>query len=80
MNLYRRLFIAILAFVGLSSSESLAQITLVKTITPNSNKTTGTSIALTIPAGGIAAGNSIILSFAMDPATGTVSKSQRCSD
>ncbi|HEV8722982.1 MAG TPA: malectin domain-containing carbohydrate-binding protein [Candidatus Binatia bacterium] len=73
MNLYRRLFIAILAFVGLSSSESLAQITLVKTITPNSNKTTGTSIALTIPAGGIAAGNSIILSFAMDPATGTVS-------
>lgn len=72
MNLYRRFLMAIVALVCLSSSESVAQITLVKTIT-NSSKTTGTSIALTIPAGGIAAGNSIIVSFAMDPATGTVS-------
>ena len=62
MNLCRRFLMAIVALVSLSNAQALA-ITFVKAITPNSSKTTGTSIALTIPAGGIAAGNSIIVSF-----------------
>jgi len=53
-------------------AQALAQITLVRNFA-NSSKTTGTSIAVTVPAGGVAAGNSIIVSFGMDPVTGTVS-------
>ncbi len=54
-------------------SQAFAQIAWVKAFTPNSSKTTGTSIAVTVPAAGVAAGNSLIVSFAMDPASGTVS-------
>ncbi|MBM2825963.1 MAG: hypothetical protein HW403_27 [Dehalococcoidia bacterium] len=45
----------------------------VKTIGTNTNKTTTTSIAVTVPAAGVAAGNSVIVTFAMDDQTGTVS-------
>ncbi|MBM2802689.1 MAG: hypothetical protein HW419_582 [Deltaproteobacteria bacterium] len=58
---------------ALFASPAAAQIAFVKTIATNATNTTGTSIAVTVPAAGVAAGNSIIVSFAMNPATGTVS-------
>ncbi len=58
---------------ALLASPAVAQIAFVKNVTPNQSKTTGTSIAVTVPASGVAAGNSIIVWLAMDPASGTVS-------
>ncbi|MBX3025899.1 VWA domain-containing protein [bacterium] len=57
----------------LSAAPAAATITHVKTIGTASSKTAGTTIAVTVPAGGVAAGNSIILTLAMDNASGTVS-------
>ena len=56
----------------LSSTQALAQIAHVKNLPVNSTKTTGTSLAITLTSG-VAAGNSIVVSFAMNPASGTVS-------
>ncbi len=47
-------------------------ITKVKDIGTYSLTTNGTSISLTVPAGGVAAGNSIIITFAMAEQIGTV--------
>ncbi|MDX2169044.1 MAG: hypothetical protein SF182_18395, partial [Deltaproteobacteria bacterium] len=58
----------------LSATAASATIAHVKTIAINSTKASaGTSIAVTVPAAGVAAGNSIILTFAMDEEVGTVS-------
>src|SRR6266571_5815100 len=43
---------------------------------PTSNTTPGTNISVSVPTGGVAAGNTVIVTFAMDPASGTVT----CSD
>ena len=51
-------------------------ITKVKDIGTNTLTATGTTISVTVPAGGVAAGNSIIVTFAMPEVSGTVS----CSD
>lgn len=72
-RLNRVLMFSLFAFLVLSPAPIFAQITFVKTIGPNSSKSTGTSIAVTVPASGVAAGNSVIVSLAMDPASGTVS-------
>jgi hypothetical protein len=62
-----------LALGTLYGSQAAAQIAWVKNLPVNSTKATGTSLAITLSTGGVAAGNSIIVSFAMDPASGTVS-------
>jgi YD repeat-containing protein len=75
MKLLNRLLtpIVFLLAAALFGTSAFAQIAWVKNLTGNSSKATGTSIAATVPAGGVAAGNSIIVSLAMDPASGTVS-------
>ena len=74
MKRFKRSVAFTIFFVAaLSSSHALAQISWVKVIGTNPLKSSGTSIAVTVPAGGVAAGNSIIVSLAMDPASGTVS-------
>jgi hypothetical protein len=50
-----------------------AAIGFVKAIGTAKSKTSGASLTLTVPAGGVAAGNSIIITFAMDDADGAVS-------
>lgn len=61
----------ILALCALSfASPAWAQIAWVKTLAPNSSKSTGTSLALTVPAAGVAAGNSIIVSVCHGPSDG----------
>ena len=67
----RALGVAVL--MALAGSDASAAISFVKNIGTNSSTSNGTSIAVTVPAGGVAAGNSIILTFAMDPTGGTVS-------
>jgi hypothetical protein len=67
-------------FAELSSSPVAAQITHVRTIGADSNKSTGTSIAVTVPSGGMVAGNSIIVSLAINPASGTVSCTDNASN
>jgi hypothetical protein len=55
-----------------TASEAIA---FVKNIGTNQIKGTGTSISVTVPAAGVKAGNSIIVTFAMDSYTGSVSVS-----
>jgi len=45
----------------------------VKNVGTAGNATAGTTIAVTVPAAGVAANNTVIVTFAMDPAAGTVS-------
>jgi hypothetical protein len=59
---------------AVSASSSVISYTLgVTQLATAGNKTSGTSIAVTVPAGGVPIGNTVILSFAMDPVSGTVS-------
>jgi len=53
--------------------EAGAVITWVQNVGSSGNPTTGTSISITVPAGGVVAGDTLIVSFAMDPASGAVS-------
>ena len=76
MNLHRRCLIAIAVLLALSSSQALAQIAFVKTIGTTSSTSNGTSLTVTVPAAGVAGGNSVIVSLGFDPASGSVS----CSD
>jgi cysteine-rich repeat protein len=48
-------------------------IALVKTVAATGTKTTGTSLFVMAPAGGVAAGNTVLVAFAMDAAAGAVS-------
>ena len=50
-----------------------AAIAFVKNVGFDANTTTGTSISITVPAGGVAFGHTVLVSFAMDPAAGAVS-------
>jgi hypothetical protein len=64
----------IFTVVGLSmAGPAYSAITKVKDIGTNSLTTNGTSISLTVPAAGVAAGNSIIVTFAMVEQSGTIS-------
>ena len=54
-------------------SEALAQISFVQTIGIAQSLSSGTSTTVTVQAPGVAAGHSVILSFAMNPASGAVS-------
>jgi len=65
---------------ALFAAPAAAQIAFVKNINVASSKTSGTSLAITVPVAGVAVGNSIIVSFAMDPATGTVSRTDTASN
>ena len=76
MNLHRRCLIAIAVLLALSSSQALAQIAFVKTIGTTPSTSNGTSLTVTVPAAGVAGGNSVIVSLGFDPASGAVS----CSD
>src|SRR5207247_10537427 len=68
-----RLAIATLALLlPLAASEARAVIGFVKNIGTNSSATTGTTIAVTVPAAGVATGDSVILTLAMADARGGV--------
>src|SRR5262245_4197679 len=67
--------IGFLAFVP-----ARAAITFVKNIGTNESATAGTTISVTVPAGGVAAGNTIILALAMQGAAGTVSATDTASN
>src|SRR5437867_4338240 len=69
-----RVWGALLLSVSLAlASRSEAAVALVKPIGTNSNEASGTSITIATPAGGVAVGNTVIVTFAMDPAAGAVS-------
>src|SRR5438874_1704863 len=72
-NWARRAIVTLALLLPLAASEARAGIGFVKNIGTNSSATTGTTIAVTVPAAGVAAGNSIILTLAMGDAAGTVS-------
>ncbi len=55
-----------------TSSWSMAAISFIKTINATSSTTTGTSLTITVPALGVAAGNRAIVTIALNPSTGTV--------
>src|SRR5438093_8192596 len=57
----------------ITASEARAGIAFVKNIGTSASETAGTTIAVTVPAAGVAAGDSIILTLAMGDASGTVS-------
>src|SRR5438094_8620290 len=68
-----RLAIATLALLlPLAASEARAVIGFVKNIGTNASATTGTTIAVTVPAAGVATGDSVILTLAMADASGGV--------
>ncbi len=54
---------------------ALAAIAFVKNIGTASSITTDTSVSITVPAAGVAGGNTVVVTFAMDPTSGTVSVS-----
>src|SRR5438093_6553468 len=68
-----RLAIATVALLlPLAASEARAVIAFVKNIGTNSSATTDTTIAVTVPAAGVATGHSVILTLAMADASGGV--------
>src|SRR5437660_4278851 len=64
--------LAVALLFGLAASEARAVIGFVKNIGTNSSATTGTTIAVTVPAAGVATGDSVILTLAMADASGGV--------
>src|SRR6266478_1395714 len=52
----------------LAPASALAAAAFVKNIGTNANESSGTSIAVTVPAGGVAVNDTIIVTLAMDPA------------
>ncbi|MGH7768757.1 MAG: hypothetical protein ACREQP_15030, partial [Candidatus Binatia bacterium] len=65
--------LSILGFLPANIPEALAAISFVKNIGGASSTTTGTTLSVTVPTSGVAAGTSIMISLAMNPSTGTVS-------
>src|SRR5207244_3298358 len=65
------------ALVGIlalwSASNAAAAITLVRNVGSSGSGATGTTTTVTVPTGGVAAGHTLIVTFALDPAAGTVS-------
>ena len=72
--------LAIVAALFAPSQSALAAITFVKDIGTNSSAVTGTTIAVTVPAAGVAAGNTVILTLAMGDAAGTVTATDTSSN
>jgi hypothetical protein len=58
---------------ALLASPALAGIAFVQNVGTGGDATSGTSISVVIPPAGVTAGNTLIVSFAMNPASGTVS-------
>ena len=65
--------LAVAFLFGLAASEARAGIAFVQNIGTQKATSTGVTIAITVPAGGVAAGHSIILTFAGADVTGTFS-------
>src|SRR5437870_13681195 len=72
-NIHRHLLNFLIVLPVFFASDAQAQIAFVKNIATNQSNSTGTSLAVTVPSTGVAVGHSIIISLAMDPASGTVS-------
>jgi len=70
------LFLTVALFLAFPLRPAYSAITKVQDIGTASSKTSGTTLSVAVPAAGVAAGNSIIVTFAMDVASGNVS----CSD
>src|SRR5437667_6237509 len=64
--------LALALLFSLAASEARAVIAFVKNIGTNSSATTDTTIAVTVPAAGVATGDSVILTLAMADASGGV--------
>src|SRR5436309_1731640 len=56
-----------------NTPQALAAIAFVKNVGINESSTTGTSLSVTVPAGGVVFGHTLLVSFAIDPAAGAVS-------
>jgi hypothetical protein len=73
-RLHTVLIALLFAVLALTLASPLyAAITKVKDLGTNSLTSSGTTISVTVPAGGVAAGNSIIVTLAMGDSAGTVS-------
>src|SRR2546422_789911 len=73
-TLARAFFLTLFTFLSLfPGSKALADIAFVKTIGTAASTSTGTTLSVTVPASGVAAGTSVIVSIAINPSTGTVS-------
>src|SRR6266480_4024908 len=64
--------LALALLLSLAASEARAVIAFVKNIGTSSSATTGTTIAVTVPAAGVASGDSVTLALAMADASGGV--------
>src|SRR5438093_1783281 len=71
-NRARRAIATLALLLPLAASEARAVIAFVKNIGTNASATTGTTIAVTVPAAGVATGDSVILTLAMADASGGV--------
>src|SRR5438046_2572563 len=71
-NRARRAIATLALLLPLAASEARAVIAFVKNIGTNASATTGTTIAVTVPAAGVATGNSVTLTLAMADASGGV--------
>ena len=71
---FRTVLMALLfgMLVSVFTSPAFGAITYVKDLGTASSTTTGTTIQVLVPAGGVAAGNTVIVVFAMDDVTGSV--------
>src|SRR6266850_1251054 len=63
---------ALLVICLVPASEAVGAIALVKHVAANGTNTLGTSISLTVPPSRVAAGHTVIVTVAMDPAAGAV--------
>lgn len=59
--------------ISLGANQAFAAIAFVKNIGVASSTATGTTLSVTVPTAGVAAGTSIIVSLAMNPSAGSVS-------
>src|SRR5947199_1936204 len=71
-NRARRAIATLALLLPLAAAEARAGIAFVKNIGTNASATTGTTIAVTVPAAGVATGDSVILTLAMADASGGV--------
>src|SRR5262245_27543159 len=69
----RVMLLTVVAALAAMRSDASAAITFVKQVGANDSKATGTTIAVTVPAAGVATGNRLLVTFAMDPASGPIS-------
>src|SRR5689334_19633406 len=72
------LIAAVVLTLGATRAEAAPA--LVKNVGVNNSLTAGTSIAVTVPAAGVAAGNTIIVTFAMDAGPTPVAGDVTCAD